>query len=260
MKSLTFPSALFWSLIWLICIYLVLPTLVVIPVSFNPGELIRFPPDGFSLRWYGEYFRQDEWVGATVNSFVVACLTTLLSLALGVVVCYGLIRGQMPFRNLVVILFLLPLIVPTIVTAVALYRVFAPLNLVGTTAGMVLAHTVLALPFVVINVSAVMQRMDWSTEQAARSLGASPLKAFFLITLPMLRPGIAAGAFFAFITSFDEVVVSRYISGTILPTLPVKMWAGLRFELNPIIASVSTMLVLLTLVVLCLMLFRRKDA
>jgi putative spermidine/putrescine transport system permease protein len=232
-----------------VCVFLVAPSLVVVPMSFSSAELLVFPPPGYSLRWYANFFERPEWTLAGRNSFVVAALTTVLATGLGTMAALGLVRGRVPLRALVTAVFLTPMIVPAIVTAVAVYGLYATLRLTGTVAGMVLAHTVLALPFVIVNVSAVLQGMDWRIEQAARSLGASPLRAFWLVTLPLVRPGIVAGALFAFITSFDELVVALFISGIEAVTLPVQMWSGIRFEINPTVAAVSTMLIAMSAVV-----------
>ena len=226
----------------LVCLFLALPSLIVVPMSFNADNLLRFPPQGFSLGWYETYFAREEWRSATWNSLAIALSVTILATALGTLAALALIRGRIAFRNLYIYLMLTPMIVPPIVSAVSMYGVFARLGLVGTLPGMVLAHTALALPFVVINVAAVLQRMDWRVEQAARSLGASAPRAFFLVTLPLIRPGLVVAAIFAFITSFDEVVIALYISGSRAVTLPVQMWSGLRFEINPVVAAVSTLL------------------
>lgn len=251
--------ALLWSFAGLVCLFLIAPSLVVIPMSFNEDELLRFPPRGFSLIWYKTYFAREEWTSSTINSVAIALLSTAVATVLGTLTAYGLVRGRIPLRNAFIAVLLMPMIVPPIVTAVAMYGVFAPLDLVGSILGMSLAHAVLALPFVVINVAAVMQRMDWRAEQAARSLGASALRAFLLVTLPLIRPGIIAGAIFAFITSFDEVVVALFISGSNAVTLPVQMWSGLRFEINPVVASASTMLIGVSAIVLAaITLLRRR--
>jgi len=241
-------KAIFWSSAALICLFLVLPSLVVIPMSFNGSETLRFPPSNLSLIWYRAYFGRPAWTDATLHSFEIAVSVTVLATTIGTLAALGLVRGRVPFRRLVTILLLAPIVVPTIVSAVGMYGMLAPIGLVGTIPGVVVAHTVLALPFVIINVSAVLQRMDRQIEQAARSLGASSLRTFWLVTLPMISTGIAAGAVFAFITSFDEVVVALFISGVDAATLPVQMWSGLLFEINPIVASVSTMLIALSLV------------
>ncbi|HKF72897.1 MAG TPA: ABC transporter permease [Stellaceae bacterium] len=226
----------------LVCLFLVLPSLIVLPMSFNADNLLRFPPHGFSLTWYQAYFGAENWQSATWHSLAIAVSVTILATTLGTIAALALIRGRIAWRMLYIYLMLTPMIVPPIVSAVSMYGVFAQFRLVGTLPGMILAHTVLALPFVIINVAAVLQRMDWRLEQAARSLGAPALQAFFLVTLPLIRPGLIVAAIFAFITSFDEVVVALYISGSSAITLPVEMWSGLRFEINPVVAAVSSLL------------------
>jgi putative spermidine/putrescine transport system permease protein len=233
-----------------VCLFLVLPSLIVVPMSFNADTLLRFPPQGFSGLWYQTYFDAEDWRAATWHSLAIALSVTILATALGTIAALALIRGRIALRTLYIYLMLTPMIVPPIVSAVSMYGVFAQFRLVGTLPGMVLAHTVLALPFVIINVAAVLQRMDWRIEQAARSLGASAIKAFFLVTLPLIRPGLIVAAIFAFITSFDEVVVALYISGSSAITLPVEMWSGLRFEINPVVAAVSSLLLGLSLLIL----------
>jgi putative spermidine/putrescine transport system permease protein len=239
-------NALLWAFTALVVLFLVGPSLTVILMSFNAADLLIFPPPGYSVRWYAHFFSRTEWLTAAWNSVVIAILTTLASTVLGVMAALGLVRGRFPGRQLVTAVFLTPMVVPVIVTAVAVYGIYAKLRLVGTIGGMVLGHTVLALPFVIINVSAVLQGMDWRIEQAARSLGASPLRAFLLVTVPLIRPGIVAGALFAFVTSFDDLVVALFVSGTRAVTLPVRMWAGIQFELNPTVAAVSTMLIVVS--------------
>jgi len=242
----------------IVSLFLVLPSVIVVPMSFNDDNLLRFPPHGFSLAWYDAYFTREDWRSATWNSITIALAVTGLATVLGTLAALGLVRGRIPLRNLYIFLMLTPMIAPPIVSAVSMYGVFAQLGLVGTRLGMTFAHTVLALPFVVVNVVAVLQRMDWRLEQAARSLGASAVRAFLLVTLPMIRPGIVVAAIFAFITSFDEVVVALYISGSSAITLPVQMWSGLRFEINPVVAAVSTLLLgLSVIVVLAIGMLRR---
>jgi putative spermidine/putrescine transport system permease protein len=239
-------SIALWAVTILTLIFLIAPSLIVIPMSFSAGETLSFPPPGYSLRWYENFFTRPEWRLAARNSVIVAVLTTVVATVLGTGVSIALVRGRIPMRNLVTSIFLTPMIVPVIVTAVAVYGLYVRFRLVGTIQGLVLAHTVLALPFVMINVSAVLQGMDIRLEHAARSLGATPLRTFFLVTLPLIRPGILAGALFAFITSFDELVVALFISGDRAATLPVQIWSGLRFEINPTVAAVSTLLILLS--------------
>ena len=225
------------------CAFLILPTLIVVPMSFTSAEQLIFPPVGFSLRWYVNYATTNAWRLATLNSVLTATGSMVLATVLGTLAALAISRGRLPFRGGITTLFLFPMIVPSIVTAVAIYNTFAKLHLTDSVAGMILAHTILGLPFVVINVLAVLQKMDWRIVDAARSCGATPTRALFLVTLPAIMPGVLAGAVFAFVTSFDEVVVALFLSGTSAMTLPVQMWNGIRFEINPTVAAVSVILI-----------------
>ncbi|HET7097180.1 MAG TPA: ABC transporter permease [Casimicrobiaceae bacterium] len=234
-----------WSvnaIVVIVCCFMVLPTLIVVPISFSSADFISFPPVGFSLRWYDLFFTSRPWQHAAANSLIVATGATLLATVLGTLASLGAIRLAKSLATPITMSFLLPLMMPSIVTAIALYRGYAYLRLSGTVPGLILSHAILGLPFVVINVSAALQKMDWRAENAARSLGASPARAFFLVVLPAIRPGIVAGAAFAFLTSFDDVVVALFMSGIDATTLPVQMWNGIRFEISPAVAAVSTIL------------------
>jgi putative spermidine/putrescine transport system permease protein len=230
----------------MVALFLIAPSVTVVLMSFNSAEFLEFPPTGYSTRWYVNFFSQPEWRAAAANSIIVAVSTTVITTVLGTMAALGLVRGTYPGKKLAMALLLTPMAAPVIVSAVAMYGWYARLHIVGTLTGLITAHSILALPFVVINVAAVVQRADWRLPQAASSLGASPLLAFILITVPMIRPGMAAGALFAFVTSFDDVVAALFLSGTRAETLPVRMWAGIRFELNPTVAAVSTLLVALS--------------
>lgn len=230
----------------LICLFLLLPTLIVVPMSFSGADMLTFPPVGFSTRWYETYFTDPTWREATVNSLLVAVMAAAMATVLGTVAALALVHVRPGLAGAFRGLFLLPMIVPTIVTAVASYKVFAELGLSGRLIGVALAHALLGLPFVVINVSAVLRKADPRIEHAARSLGASPLRAFLHVTLPMIAPGVIIGAVFAFLTSFDEVVIAIFLTGIDSTTLPVQMWSGIRFEINPTVAAVSVLLVLLS--------------
>lgn len=254
-----FGSSILSAVAAALCIFLILPTLIVAPISFTETDFITFPPHGFSMRWYAEFFQRPEWRNALVTSAVAAVLTTVLATVLGTMIALGLAGLSRRVGRAVSFFFLLPMIVPTIITAAALYTPFARMGLIATIPGIVLAHTILALPFVVINVSAILQKLDWRVVNAARSLGASPAAAFRRVTLPILAPGIAAGAVFAFLTSFDEVVVSLFISGAGATTLPVQMWSGIRFEISPIVSAASCLLLLVSCLLLTLFwLLKRK--
>jgi len=236
----------------IVCVVLLLPTVAVVPLSITQTDFVVFPPHGFSMRWYQAFFTSDVWRGAVMTSFITAILTTLVATPIGTMMALGIARLKGRLVGAANVFILLPIIVPTIVTAVGLYGLLAKLGLVGTIPGLVLAHTVLALPFVVINVAAVLQKLDGRIEQAARSLGASPLMAFKRVTLPALLPGIAAGGLFAFLTSFDDFVVALFLAGVGAVTLPVQMWSGIRFEISPIVAAASTVLLMMSCLLLLL--------
>ena len=236
----------------IVCVVLLMPTVAVVPLSITKTDFVVFPPRGLSMRWYEAFFTSDVWRGAVMTSFITAVLTMLVATPIGTMMALGIARLKGRWVGAANVFILLPIIVPTIVTAVALYGLLAQLGLVGTIPGLVLAHTVLALPFVVINVAAVLQKFDRRTEQAARSLGASPFTAFRRVTLPAILPGIAAGALFAFLTSFDDFVIALFLAGVDAVTLPVQMWSGIRFEISPVVASASTVLLMMSCLLLLL--------
>ena len=232
--------------------FLILPTLLVLPMSFSETSYLRFPPSGFSLRWYQAYLTDPEWIAATLFSLKIALLTTLAATALGTMAALALARGDLPGREMINALMLAPLVVPHIVLAIAIYLQFAPLRLNGTTFGFVAAHTALAAPYVVIIVSAALSRVDPALEMAALNLGASRLRAFGEVTMPLVAPAIFAGAVFAFLASFDETIVSFFISGVENKTLTRKLFEDIDFNLSPIIAAVSTVIVVITVAVMAL--------
>jgi putative spermidine/putrescine transport system permease protein len=242
-----------------VCVYLVLPTVAVVPVSFTQTDFIIFPPKGLSLRWYGVFIGQGTWRNATLTSIVVATLSAGVATVIGTLAALGLNRLSGARARIVIWLILLPMVVPSIILAVAFYSAFARLGIVGTKFGLVVAHVILTLPFVVINVSAVIQKMDWRMVDAARSLGATPLQAFRKVTLPVIFPGVVAGAVFAFLTSFDEVVVALFVSGIDSVTLPVQMWNGIRFEISPAVAAASSILLALSILILSIVAILRRS-
>lgn len=239
-----------WTVSIPVLVYLLFPILVVIPISFSSAAYLAFPPPGLSLQWYAEYFSRSQWTSATLLSFEVGVMTALLAAVLGTLAAFGLVRGEFRGKQLIHTLVILPVVVPVTILAVAFYHLYARMHLVGTVAGLVLAHTVLALPFVVITVSATLKGFDRTVERAAQSLGAGPLLTFRKVTFPLIRPGIVSGALFAFITSFDEVVIAIFISGSSAITLPRQMWDGIRTEINPTIAAVSSLLIGMSLMIL----------
>jgi putative spermidine/putrescine transport system permease protein len=244
----------------LVLFYLILPILVVVPLSFSSASYLSFPPPGFSLRWYRNFFTRPDWLSSAWLSLWVGLAVTVLATTLGTPAAVALVRGRFVGKGLVNAFILSPLIVPGIIVAIGIYFFYARLGIVGSPIALVLAHTCLAVPFVVINVSATLYGFDEALEYAAMSLGASRWGAFRQVTLPLIGPGVVAGALFAFVTSFDELIVALFVSGTTAVTLPRRMWEGIRFEIDPTIAAVSTILIAFTgAVLLSAELLRRRS-
>jgi len=243
---------------FLTILYLVAPTLVIVPMSFTEARILSWPPRGFSLQWYQQLFDEPRWSRGFVNSVQVAVLTALLSTVLGTLGAMGIVRGRFPGRGLANALILSPLIVPVIIIAIGFFAFFSLTKLTGTIPGMVLAHTALAVPFVIINVGAILRTMDRNLELAAASLGASPVRTFWRITFPIILPGVVAGALFAFITSWDEIVVSIFMTTTRFRTLPVVMWEQVRQVVDPTVAAVATVVLGVTTTALTLIFVTRR--
>ena len=239
-------SALLRVTVAAIGVFLVAPLLVVIPMSFSDSTLMQFPPPRFSLRWYAAYFNDRAWIGATWMSLKAGLLVAIVSTALGTAAALGLARGRFAGRAVLQSFILSPLVVPVIILAVGLYYFYSFFRLNGTLTGLVLGHVVLTFPYALVVISASVEGLDPALEQAARGLGASPLTAFGRVTLPLIAPGVAVAFLFAFLTSFDEVVLAVFITVPETTTLPRKMWEGIRFELNPTIAAVSTLLIVVS--------------
>jgi putative spermidine/putrescine transport system permease protein len=227
----------------LIATFLLAPLLVVVPVSFSDSTLMQFPPPGWSLRWYRAYFDNPAWIDATWMSLKTGLAVAVLSTALGIAAALGLSRARFPGRAALQTFILSPLIVPVIILSVGLYYLYSFARLNDTFLGLVIGHLVLTFPYATVVISASLEDFDQILEQAARGLGAAPFTAFRRITLPLIGPGVAVAFLFGFLTSFDEVVVAIFITGPETITLPRKMWEGIRFELNPTIAAVSTLLI-----------------
>jgi len=235
----------------LIYIFLMLPLVVVFPISLSSAPYMQFPPPGLSIQWYERYLDDPQWIDATVRSLYVGAATAVLALLLGVPLAFSLARGRYAGRIAVDRLALAPLIVPVIILSVGLYGLFAKLKLIGEWYGLVLAHTVLALPFVVLVMIAGLRDFDRALEQAAEGLGASRLQTLFRITLPLLRPSLVSAGLLAFISSFDELVVALFLAGPNM-TLPKKMFDNILMEIDPTIAAVSVMQIVLVSIVLVL--------
>jgi putative spermidine/putrescine transport system permease protein len=240
--------------------YLLAPTLVIVPMSFTEARILSFPPEGFSFQWYQRMFTDRQWSTGIVNSAQVAVLTALLATILGTLAALGLTRGRFPGRSLVNALALSPLIVPVVVIAIGMFSLFVQWRLSGSLLGLVFAHTALALPFVVVSVGTSLRTMDRNLELAAANLGADPRRSFAHITFPIILPGVLTGAIFAFITSWDEVVVAIFMTSARFRTLPVEMWEQVRQVVDPTVAAVSTTLLVVTTALLLMLVFVRRRA
>lgn len=228
--------------------FLLLPVLAVVPASFNHASFIQLPPAKVSMRWYQTFFSDPDWLRSGLTSLEVATIATALAVTMGLFVAVGLERCSARVRAGILALVISPLIVPVIMTSIALYYVSRPLGLHGTVMGLALGHTLLCLPFAVINIGVSLKGLDHTLLRAAEGLGAGPWYVFRTVTLPLILPGLAGGAAFAFITSFDEVVISIFLAGIKAKTIPVKMWETVRVEFTPVTAVASTLLIVLTLV------------
>lgn len=245
-------KAIAWVMTALVACFLILPIVIIIPMAFSSSSYLQFPPPGFSLQWFEAFFTSPRWMRALGTSLTVAFWTVLLATTIGTLAAFALKRFRGPINMVATGYLASPLMVPLIAFALGLYLLYANVGLNGSIAGLVLAHTVLALPYVIINVSAPLANLPPANERAARSLGAHPLRAFAGVTLPAIYPGVLAGALFAFLTSFDEVIVAVFVSGVRVNTLPVLMWESVRTDLDPTIAAVAVLLTALTIVSLAL--------
>jgi ABC-type spermidine/putrescine transport system permease subunit II len=234
-----------------IYLFLMLPLLVVFPISLSSAPYMQFPPPGLSWQWYERFVDDPQWIDATWRSLYIGAATAVLALALGVPLAFSLVRGTFRGRTLLDRLALAPIIVPTIILSVAVYGLFAKLKLIGAWYGLVVAHTVLALPFVVLVMAAGLRDFDRRLEQAAEGLGGSRWRTLRRITLPLLRPSLVSAGLLAFISSFDELVVALFLAGPNM-TLPKKMFDNILMEIDPTIAAVSVMQILLVALVMVL--------
>ncbi|MGG6383204.1 ABC transporter permease [Paenarthrobacter sp. NEAU-H11] len=264
MKHSVPTRTLLWVYAGLVAFVLVAPTLVVIPLSFTDKASLNFPPSGWSLRWYGNFFQDSAWMAAFGNSVLIGVIVAVVATLTGTAASVGLqkLAGQRAAKPMHALL-LAPIVVPSIILAIGVYAIFLRLHLLGTYGGFVLAHTVLAVPFVVVSVTAALTGFDKRLATAAASLGADRWTTFLKVTLPSILPGVVSGALFAFVTSFDEVVLSIFIKSPYLETLPVKMYSSVTRDTDPTIAAAATMIMLLTTVVLAaglLTIHRRKNA
>ena len=249
--------------------FLIAPLFVILPLSFNAEQYIHFSakmlaldPEGFSLRWYEDmiYGTKNPWGLATKNSLFIAFFATIGSTILGTVAALGLSSRHMPYKAAFMALLISPMIVPLIISGTAIFFFMAKVGLAATHTGIILSHIILGTPFVVITVTATLSGFDHSVTRAAASLGSNPVNTFMKITLPLIMPAVISGALFAFVTSFDEVVVVLFLAGLENTTIPIQMWVGLREQLSPTIMAVATCLIVMsTLILVTAELLRRRS-
>lgn len=237
---------------WLVIAFLVLPTLLVIPLAFTSSQFLEFPPPGYGLSWFQAYFSSPLWIQATIRSFVVAFVTALAATAIGGFAALALANSRTRWAGLIFAFFLAPMIVPRIVIAVGLFYLFARLGLIATDLGLVIGHTVLAIPFTLVTIAAVLKTYDQRLDQAAATLGANRLRTLTGVTIPLVKGGLVAAFLFAFITSFDELTIAIFVSGGIKTTLPKQMWDDMILQLNPTLAAVSVVVFVVVTVMLLL--------
>jgi len=248
-------------------IFLIAPILIIIPLSFNVEPyftftegMLAFDPDSYSLRWYRDFVNNTQWTHSVKNSFIIAIASTILATFLGTLAALGLSKSHMPYRSLMMGLLISPMIVPLIISAAGMYFFYSNIGLDQTYLGIILAHTALGTPFVVITVTATLVGFDHSLTRASANLGANPTVTFFKVIMPLILPGVISGALFAFITSFDEVVVVLFLAGFDQRTIPRQMWSGIREQISPTILAVATILVMISVAVLgALELLRRRS-
>ncbi|MCR9255419.1 MAG: ABC transporter permease [Alphaproteobacteria bacterium] len=252
----------------LIFLFLISPILVIIPLSFNAEPyftftegMIALDAEAYSIRWYQDIVGNEQWIHSMENSIIVGIASTILATVLGTTAALGLSRPNMPYKGLAMGVLISPMIVPLIITAAGMFFFYSKVGLAQTYLGLILAHTALGTPFVVITVTATLTGFDQSLIRASQSLGATPTRTFFKVIMPLILPGVISGALFAFVTSFDEVVVVLFLAGFEQRTIPRQMWAGIREQISPTILAVATVLITISIMLLTTveLLRRRSD-
>lgn len=241
---------LFALLIGCIYVFLTLPSILTIPISFGGATSLTFPPRTFSFELYERFFSSPVWTGSLVESLIVGCGTAMLATLIGSLAAFGLVRGAFPGQKLVGVILLSPILVPSIVIALGVYFYFSQLGLIGTTSGLVLAHSLLTIPYVIVVVTSGLKQIDQNVETAAAVMGATPMAIYTRVVVPQIWYSLASAFLFAFLISFDEVVISWFIAGTSATTLPVVMYSSLKVEVAPEIAAAATMLALTSITII----------
>lgn len=242
---------------YLVLAFLMLPILIIIPLSFNAEPFFTFTegmlaldPDAYSMKWYAQIFSDDQWILAIKNSFMIGICATIIATVLGTLAAIGMSNSDMPFQRAIMAMLLSPMIVPLIITAAGMFFFYTQLNLAGSYLGVIIAHAALGTPFVIITVNAALAGFDYSLVNASLGMGAKPTYTFFKVIMPLIRPGVISGALFAFVTSFDEVIVVLFLAGPEQRTIPRQMFSGLREEISPTILAVATLLVIVSMLLL----------
>ena len=243
-----------------VLLFLIAPILAIMPLSFNAESFFTYPMPGLSLKWYDDFFTNPQWMLGVKNSMIVGVSVTILATAIGTLAALGLSRGRFPARDTIMSILISPMMVPVIISAVGMYFFYTSIGLSNSLPGLILAHTALATPFVVIVVTATLSGFDYSLVRAGASLGAPPQTVFFKVILPLILPGVISGALFAFVTSFDEVVVVVFLAGPEQRTLPRQMFSGIRETISPTITAAATMLIIFAVIMLATVeLLRRRS-
>jgi len=252
---------------YMVLAFLMLPIIIIIPLSFNAEPFFTFTdgmlaldPEAYSMKWYAEILSDDKWILAIQNSFFIGICATIIATFLGTLAAVGMSHSDMPFQRAIMALLLSPMIVPLIITAAGMFFFYTQLNLAGSYLGIIIAHAVLGTPFVIITVNAALAGFDYSLVNASQGLGAKPTYTFFKVVMPLIRPGVISGALFAFVTSFDEVVVVLFMAGPEQRTIPRQMFSGLREQISPTILAVATLLVIVSALLLLTIEYLRSRA
>ncbi|MGV2288651.1 ABC transporter permease [Trinickia sp. YCB016] len=259
MKRISYGQIALGATVAAILVFLMLPVLIVIPISFSDTRFMTFPPPAYSLRWYDSFFGNPEWIEAAKTSFTASAFAVIFATPLGVAAAYAIQNGKHRLMRYARTLLMLPLMVPIIIVAVGVFFVFSKTGYVNTLSGLIVADTMLGLPYVLISVSADLRTFDPTQEMVARSLGMNRFRSFMTVTLPQIKSSVIAGAVFVFIQALDETVVALFISGGDNQTLTRRMFVTLRDEIDPTIAAVSTMLTALTLCLIMVVAVSRKS-
>jgi putative spermidine/putrescine transport system permease protein len=244
----------------IVLLYLILPILIIVPMSFSSTRFLTFPPPSLSLRWYQDYVGSAAWMQATRVTLIVALATVAIAAPLGVAAAYAISQSKLKIMRVIHMTLLLPLVVPIIITAVGIFFVYARVGLVATLSGLILANVMLGLPYVIISVVAGLQSFDATQEMVARSLGMNRIRSFFAVTLPQIKSSVIAGAIFAFISAVDETIVALFISGGQYQPLTKRMFTALRDEIDPTIAAISTLMTAVSFMLVLIASRSRKGA